>query len=123
MRLSRATKESGRATRMTGNPLPPCSPDPRRSGFTLIELLVVVAIISILAAMLLPALNKAKENGRRAVCMSNLKQLGVAIRLYADDNGDRTPPFRESNLGEKFWMHFIGPYRNKPYSPPGNYFG
>src|SRR5689334_19706760 len=122
MRLSRATKESGRVTMMSGSLLPACRPGHLRRGFTLIELLVVVAIISILAAMLLPALNKAKENGRRSVCASNLKQLGVAVRLYADDNADRTPPFRESNAGELFWMHFIGPYMGKKYSPPGNYF-
>jgi len=57
----------------------------KRKGFTLIELLVVVAIIAILAAMLLPALSKAREKARQSVCMSNLKQIGLCCLLYIQD--------------------------------------
>jgi prepilin-type N-terminal cleavage/methylation domain-containing protein len=63
-----------------------------KPGFTLIELLVVIAIIAILAAMLLPALSAAKDNGLKTRCISNLKQLGLTQHLYCDDNLDYLPP-------------------------------
>ncbi len=60
----------------------------RHKGFTLIELLVVIAIIAILLAILLPALNRVREQGKRAVCLHNLKQLSLAWIMYADENND-----------------------------------
>jgi prepilin-type N-terminal cleavage/methylation domain-containing protein/prepilin-type processing-associated H-X9-DG protein len=66
--------------------------DTRREGFTLIELLVVIAIIAILAAMLLPALATAKLKAQRAQCVSQLKQLGIGVNLFATDHNDMYPP-------------------------------
>ena len=69
--------------------------------FTLIELLVVIAIIAILAAMLLPALSKAREKARIISCVNNLKQLCMGIRFYQDENEDWTPHYDYAFGGTK----------------------
>ncbi len=65
-----------------------------KKGFTLIELLVVISIIALLVAILMPALNKAKDQARSAVCLSNLKQWGIVWQMYTDEWGDRFPDYQ-----------------------------
>jgi prepilin-type N-terminal cleavage/methylation domain-containing protein len=76
-----------------------------RRAFTLVELLVVIAIIAILVALLIPVLAAAKERGRRAQCVNNLKQAGIALQLYADEHGDQLPG--------PIWQGFYENYDNQ----------
>jgi prepilin-type N-terminal cleavage/methylation domain-containing protein len=92
----------------------------RRRAFTLIELLVVVAIIAILMAVLLPAMQRAREQGKRAVCLSNVKQFGLSWVLYADDNDQKiinacTIENSEGHVDreEPCWMYFHSDYNTQ----------
>jgi prepilin-type N-terminal cleavage/methylation domain-containing protein len=110
---------------MTPTPAFRVRPHPkfRRDAFTLIELLVVIAIIAILAAMLLPALAKAKEKAKQIACVSNMKQIGLAVSLYVNDNDDFFPyTIQKGTIGNAAnigWNELLYPYLpNKSSGPP-----
>ena len=80
----------------------------KHKGFTLIELLVVIAIIAVLMAIMMPALSYVRKQARSSSCQSNLRQLSLAMNLYALDHEDRTMPF--SHEEGQYWFHQLAPY-------------
>lgn len=85
----------------------------RRNGFTLIELLVVIAIIAILAAILFPVFAKAREKARQAACLNNVKQLGLAIMMYAQDHDETSVPLSQGGYNGNprvSWEAMLQPY-------------
>jgi prepilin-type N-terminal cleavage/methylation domain-containing protein/prepilin-type processing-associated H-X9-DG protein len=81
-----------------------------KRAFSLVEMLVVLAIIGILAALLLPALNRAKTNAQRTACLSNLKQINLAVRLYADDENDKAPRHGEKAFSAVGYKKLVKSY-------------
>src|ERR1700722_19757873 len=85
--------------------MPKLFPRLAKNGFTLIELLIVIAIIAILAAMLLPVLAKAKERALRISCANNLREYGMALRIYANDANDNLPnTYSSANPTPANWL-------------------
>ena len=85
-----------------------------QKGFTLLELLIVVAIIAILASLLLPALSSVKARGQMAGCMSNERQMGIALHMYLEESGQRYPfsvlPGSTAGGRPLYWFEVLSPY-------------
>src|SRR5580693_3758166 len=82
-----------------------------RPGFTLIELLVVIAVIAILAAILFPVFAQAREKARQTACLSNMRQMGLAVQMYTQDFDECLPlAASATDTGFLNWHHFVNPY-------------
>ena len=81
-----------------------------KGAFTLIELLVVIAIVSLLAAILFPVFGRVRENARRSSCVSNMKQMGLAVSMYSGDNDGRYPMASSVDGSARLWADYIYPY-------------
>lgn len=88
---------------------PMCRTLPTRSAFTLVEILVTISIIATLAALLFPAIEQVKTAGSRSKCIANLKQMGIAIQLYANDNNGELP-YAKTAGSRKVWTDLIASY-------------
>ena len=87
----------------------------QKNGFTLVELLVVIAIMALLMSILLPALNRAREQGKRAVCLFNVKTLSIAYMMYLEDYEGKLPP----GAGWNAWCNMVDPpYEHHPLDAP-----
>ncbi|MBU4377116.1 MAG: DUF1559 domain-containing protein [Candidatus Omnitrophica bacterium] len=89
-----------------------------KKAFTLIELLVVIVIIGILAALIIPAMGAAREGARRAMCANNLRQIGVALYMYADDNNDSLPPCTTFSYMNTIWIGSLNQKQGLGYLYP-----